>query len=217
MKSKTTYIIFYILAFFTPVQSLIFKLLGATPLTDPMILAILYMAFGLAGLWIYRDAYAKSWRSFCRKPKDHIKRILIVYLYSAFTVAIIAMVARLPLSSNQASLEGMANRMPLWTTLLALGVCGPITEEIVYREWIFSQLKDRLPLWLVSLVSTLAFAAIHVLGGDLASLLFYLPLSAAFVWLYTRKSGGGIFASTAGHALRNTIATLVLHYALQNL
>lgn len=217
MKAKTTYIILYVLVFFTPIQSLAFKVLGILPLDQATIFAIIYIAFGLLGLGIYRDSYAKSFRAFGKSPLQNLGQVFATYLYSAFVVAILAMVTRLPLSQNQDALQGLTSRLPLWLTLVALGICGPITEEIVYREWIFNEFKNRLPLWMVSVLSTLVFAGIHILAGDLQSLIFYLPLSASFVWIYTRKNGGGIFGSTLSHCLRNTISAVVLHFALQSL
>ena len=100
-------------------------------------------------------------------------------------------------------------------TLMAIGtvLLVPITEEVLYRGLIFSKIYNRSRV-LAYLVSTLAFAALHVIGYIgmyepkllLMCLLQYLPAGLCLGWAYA--STGTIWTSIFVHIAVNVIAML---------
>lgn len=98
--------------------------------------------------------------------------------------------------------------MALGTVLLV-----PITEEVLYRGLIFGKIYNRSRV-LAYLVSTAAFAALHVVGYIgmyepkllLLSLLQYLPAGLCLGWAYART--GSIWTSISIHIAINLIAML---------
>ena len=100
-------------------------------------------------------------------------------------------------------------------TLMAIGtvLLVPITEEVLYRGLIFGKLYNHSPI-LAYLISTLAFAALHVVGYIRlydARLLFlcllqYLPAGLCLGWAYA--STGTIWTSIGVHVVVNLIAIL---------
>lgn len=100
-------------------------------------------------------------------------------------------------------------------TLMAIGtvLLVPITEETLYRGLIFGKIYNRSRV-LAYLVSTLAFAALHVIGYIgyyepkllLLCLLQYLPAGLCLGWAYA--STGSVWTSILVHITVNSIAML---------
>ena len=100
-------------------------------------------------------------------------------------------------------------------TLMAVGtvLLAPITEEVLYRGLIFGKLYNRSPV-VAYLVSTAAFAALHVVGYIglyepkllLLCLLQYLPAGLCLGWAYA--STGTIWTPICVHIMVNLIAML---------
>lgn len=89
----------------------------------------------------------------------------------------------------------------------------PITEEVLYRGLIFAGLYNR-NRFLAYLVSTLFFAALHIIGYiqsysplQLAlCLIQYLPAGICFGWAYAKTDS--IWTPILIHMINNTIAVL---------
>lgn len=94
-------------------------------------------------------------------------------------------------------------------------VLVPVAEELLHRGLVFGSLYSK-SHWAAYLVSSLLFAAIHILGYvnvyTLPHLLIafaqYLPAGFALAWAYRRS--GSIFSPILIHAAVNTLALLSL-------
>ena len=115
---------------------------------------------------------------------------------------------------NDSSIAAMAQEN---FPLISLGtvILVPITEEILYRGLIFSQIYNK-NRFLAYLVSTLAFSALHVIGyiGKfepmhlLICLLQYVPASLCLAWAY--RKADSIWAPILMHMTINQIAMLAM-------
>lgn len=76
---------------------------------------------------------------------------------------------------------------------------APISEEIVFRGWLFNVLRKRLHVWLAIILSSLAFAAIHPSLSLITTFLF--GVSAAIAYYKTQN----LWASILIHALNNLL------------
>ena len=103
------------------------------------------------------------------------------------------------------------------STLMTIGIVllVPIAEEFLYRGLFFSQFYNRKPI-AAYLISTVVFAAIHVVGylGSYPAMrlalcfLQYLPAGIAMGWAYARADS--IWASILMHTTINLIGTLAM-------
>ena len=117
-------------------------------------------------------------------------------------------------NANNDTVSILLKQQPL---LMTIGIVflGPIAEETLYRGLLFGQLYKLHPL-LGYIVSTLIFAAVHVVGyiglqdpfSLLVSLLQYLPAGFAFGFVYVKSKT--LIAPIVIHILINALATLVL-------
>ncbi len=83
----------------------------------------------------------------------------------------------------------------------------PVTEELLFRGYLFSSLRQRMPVVAAALVSSLVFAALHLpfFGPGLA--LYIIPWGLAACYLYTRFSS--LSAPILFHLLNNLVAYVV--------
>lgn len=96
------------------------------------------------------------------------------------------------LATQQSSLASLLIAAVTSTTL------APLSEEIVFRGWLFNGLSRRLQIWPAILLSSLAFAAIHPSISLITTSIF------------------GVFVATAYYKTQNLWVSIVIH-ALNNL
>ena len=102
---------------------------------------------------------------------------------------------------------------PLVLVFLSLVVMPPIAEEIMFRGFIYSGLKRKLPkIWAVLFTCAL-FAAPHLLEGKSGGPLWIAAvdtfiLSLTLIWL--REKTGRLYASMGLHGLKNLVAFVEL-------
>ena len=138
-------------------------------------------------------------------------------LYWVCSIAFGALIAFLRpefANANDATILGMAKED---YTLITIGtvILVPVAEELMYRGLIFGSLYNRSRV-AAYIVSTLIFAAIHVVGyigmwepADLAlSVLQYLPAGICLGWAYARS--GTIWAPILMHMAINQTSILTM-------
>ncbi len=85
-----------------------------------------------------------------------------------------------------------------WSVLF-LCVSPPIVEELAFRGVIFGLLRRHLSGWEALLLSSFAFAILHL---SVPTLVTHLPLGLYFGWL--RARGGSLWPAMLAHALHNS-------------
>lgn len=95
-----------------------------------------------------------------------------------------------------------------WLTLLAVGVGAPLSEELLFRGFLFAALaRSRLGVAGAAVVTTAAWAALH--GNYSAFGVFEVAVIGLFLsWLLWRT--GSLWVPIFCHALYNTALTLLL-------
>lgn len=101
-------------------------------------------------------------------------------------------------------------REALIAAALSAGLIAPITEEMLFRGFLFTGLRGRFGLAPALLLSSLAFALIHFNPYAFPAL---LALGALLAWLFDRS--GSLWLPIAFHMTIN-IVTLLLWYAQAN-
>ncbi len=113
------------------------------------------------------------------------------------------------INANDATIDGMVEENLLFMALGTIVLVPPV-EECLFRGLIFRNLYNKSKV-LAYLVSTICFAAIHLVGylgvytpvELLAAFLQYVPAGLCLGWAYVR--GGTIFAPILIHAMINAM------------
>ena len=183
------------------------------PLSSAELNFVYYLINFLAVLVIFRNFLRMSLKQALEHPGLLFRgAILGLAAYWVCFHAIDRMIQwRYPLFSNHndASIFAMLDNSRLLMTLGTVALVPP-AEECFYRGLFFRNLYGK-SRWAAYLVSTLAFACIHILGyigtyspAELAiALLQYLPAGLCLAWSYVHS--GTIFAPIVIHAAVNFI------------
>ncbi len=112
-----------------------------------------------------------------------------------------------PLLEFLATRAGLHDRLLLILTAI---VVAPISEELIFRGYIFGVLRHYVGRWWAMVISALVFAAIHAHIPSLAGL-FVLAVTLTLVY----ENAGSLWASIVMHALFNSF-TVILTLAWPN-
>lgn len=117
-------------------------------------------------------------------------------------------------SENQAALEGMTGAVPWPVMVVVTGIFGPFVEEYLFRHLLIGKLSRKLNVWLCALISIIAFAGIHFIGGggisSIAEVLPYIMLGVLMSVAYI-LSGKSLAYAYMLHLINNVIALLVVY------
>jgi membrane protease YdiL (CAAX protease family) len=89
---------------------------------------------------------------------------------------------------------------------LILVVIPPVTEELIFRGYMFSSLRERISFWPTAILVSIAFAVVHEqwnVGVDV----FILSMFLCLLREWTKSLWPAIFL----HALKNSVAFIVLY------
>lgn len=86
-------------------------------------------------------------------------------------------------------------------------IAAPLTEELIFRGWLFTGLRAKLSLWPSLLISSLLFALAHWESTHLYALVVF-PVGLALGFI--RERAGSLKASMSFHAMYNGIALVML-------
>lgn len=88
---------------------------------------------------------------------------------------------------------------------IALVVLAPIVEEIIFRGFLFTQVRKNLNFWWTALIVSITFGLIHLqwnVGVDVFAL--------SLVLCYVREKTGTVWAGIGIHMLKNLLAYAIL-------
>ena len=94
------------------------------------------------------------------------------------------------------------------STVILVGIVGPIAEEIFFRGYVLPGLINRFGIVGALIISSLIFGFFHVDPGAIVPT-FVLGLALGWVYLKT----GSIWPAVFAHGLHNTFAVLLAKYA----
>lgn len=141
-----------------------------------------------------------------RKPNRRVASsiAIAILLYVAASVAI-----ALTLTPRQQDLSVNlgADRGGLY--VLATGfffvVLAPLSEEILFRGFLFGGLRKSLPFWVAALIPSVIFGSLHLVGAtNVAVALQLAVLGVIFCFLYERTNS--IWPAIGLHGLNNALA-----------
>jgi membrane protease YdiL (CAAX protease family) len=99
---------------------------------------------------------------------------------------------------------------------ISLVILPPIVEEIVFRGFLFGGLKKALPVIYAGILTSLLFAAPHLLESTGGGLLWVAGIDTFILSLslvYVRQKTGRLYAGMLVHAAKNYLAFTYLYHA----
>ncbi|HBY97903.1 MAG: CPBP family intramembrane metalloprotease [Ardenticatenaceae bacterium] len=145
----------------------------------------------LRGFWLYAQA--------------------IVIGYSALVIWGIIVYALTGRGAQQNLLPAFGTgREALLAAALSASLIAPVTEELLFRGFLFAGLRKRLDVIPAIVISSLAFALFHFNPFAFPAL---LALGGVLAWLFQRS--GSLWPAIGLHATINTV-TLLVWYAQTN-
>ena len=155
-----------------------------------------------------------------KRPKIIDTAYMLTGLFIYYPIYIVAALTAgwlLSVNLNQTQSIGFSGTYSGWQLFIvfvSLVVLPPIAEEIMFRGFLFSGLKKKLPVIWAALFTSLLFAVPHLLESGSGGLLWIAGidtfiLSMVLCWL--RQATGRLYAGMGLHALKNFIAFATLY------
>lgn len=101
--------------------------------------------------------------------------------------------------------DQLGSRFEYVMAFIALVVLAPIVEEVIFRGFLFTQVRKNLHFWWTALIVSIVFGLIHLqwnVGVDVFAL--------SLVLCYIREKTGTIWAGIGIHMLKNLLAYTIL-------
>jgi len=118
-------------------------------------------------------------------------------------------------------LEGMQSRIDLllgsemswprfFVTLLGVGFLAPVAEELFFRGFLYTALRQRLGLAAAVMISSLVFALGHIDALGVVAASFVMGIAIALAYEYTRS----LWVAIAIHVFNNSLAVALVFLLL---
>jgi len=132
--------------------------------------------------------------------------ILIALLF--FTIAIARLLDYTPPPQPVYELIFKEDRTFLLVlTSFLIALLGPITEEVLFRGFLYAALKKALGIGLAIIISGFLFSFLHI------NLLGFIPIMALGVFLaYMRERTGSLIPSITVHIVHNSAITMMMFF-----
>ena len=145
--------------------------------------------------------------------RDILFAVLGFVVYLALAVALVTVVSKLIPGFNVNQVQDLPFSKALTgrnaiLVFLSLVVVAPIAEEIIFRGYLFGNLRRTLPTWAAALITSVVFGAIH-LQWNVGLDVFMLSLVSCFL----RYKTGSLWASMLLHMAKNGLAFYTLYIA----
>lgn len=118
-------------------------------------------------------------------------------------------------------LEGMQSRLDLllgselswprfFVTLLGAGFLAPVAEELFFRGFFYTALRQRLGIAAAAGISSLVFAVAHLDALGVVAASFVMGVALALAYEYTRS----LWVAIGIHVFNNCLATILVYLLL---
>ncbi|MFA5004164.1 MAG: CPBP family intramembrane glutamic endopeptidase [Candidatus Saccharimonadales bacterium] len=135
-------------------------------------------------------------------------------LYAGLLTVLAHLIPRLNINQHQdLGFSNTVGGIELVATFVSLVVLPPLVEETVFRGFLYSGLKNKLPVIWAAIITSLLFASAHLQFGNGKPLLWVAAVDTftlSLVLCYLRDKTGGLWAGIGVHALKNGIAFVSL-------
>jgi uncharacterized protein len=175
---------------------------------------IFYGGVGILALLAARRVVSRDLRVLATRPWFTVLMIPVsVVAMLVLTAVLVALSGPVQSSVNQAGIQALMQQVPAWLMIPLLVIVGPFVEEFIFRHLLIGKLSRRVNIWVCCIVSTVLFAALHIVGQEaltLNVLMPYLAMGATLVFVYVWTGKNLMFAYLV-HASKNLMAAVLIY------
>ncbi len=163
---------------------------------------------------VFRKRIFKDFKDFDKNYKQYLSYGFKVWIIGLMVMALSNNIIYrfIDVAYNQQVNELIISKLPLYS-IIAIVICGPFTEEIVFRLSFKEHIKNK---YLYFLLTVLIFAGVHVFNGLTSpiELLYFIPYgSLAFAFSLILYKTDNIFTTVLIHTFHNSLAIVLLTLA----
>lgn len=172
-------------------------------------------------LWIlfHRHSFRQSWKQGLQNIKQHWKLIVITFIviivfkeiYPYLVNAFAPEHWKFEETQNDKMVEEMfATPVSTILAFFSIVIIAPMTEEFLFRHLIIGKLGKKLNFYVMSVISIIVFASLHVTEAKSPlEIVMYLAIAVGIVYVYM-KSQRSLAVALALHALNNLLAYIFM-------
>ena len=138
------------------------------------------------------------------------------FYFTVYIVAVEVLTALIPsFNPNAKQAIGVSTSTTgsaLWLVFISLVILPPIVEEILFRGFLYSGLKNKFRKLTAALITSAIFASLHLIEG-VSGLLWIAALDTfilSMVLIMLREKTGKLWASMGLHMVKNLVAFVYL-------
>lgn len=175
---------------------------------------LFYGGIGILAVTAARRVVARDVRVLATRPWFTLLMVpLSVVAMMILTAILVSLAGPVQNSANQAGIQALLQQVPPWLIVPLLVVVGPFVEEYIFRHLLIGKLSRRVNIWVCCALSTVLFAALHIVGQEtltLPVLMPYLAMGATLVFVYV-WTGKNLMFSYFVHAAKNLLAVVFIY------
>jgi membrane protease YdiL (CAAX protease family) len=199
----------------------VFKFYIPTPLDDIIYVSLDILAVLLLVYLYNKYALKQQWSDiYVCKPAPQLKWVAAAVILSTFVLGCCLLLTEGTFAKENVSAEKTISIVS--TTILSSGLRATVTEEVVFRGFIFGALKKWKGTRVAVVVSAILFAAMHFVNIDITNAYNVVSLIVAITIIGCAFSlivleTGSIWSGVAFHAIYNIISgdTDILHVSTE--
>lgn len=179
------------------------------------IIISLYTLLGILSFIVFKDLYKEGLEEW----KKSVIKTMIIILVMYILKIILTIIASIPLgiffpeyeSINSNNIAEVIKMFPAPIVLIALGILGPIVEEMIFRGILVGKLKKYIPSTICVIVSSILFMFIHIHVLSIQEFLYCLPyLVAGLLYSILYLKTKNITLSMILHIINNFFPLLLM-------
>jgi membrane protease YdiL (CAAX protease family) len=157
-----------------------------------------------------------GWRSTKARYYIGVIGLVVVYFISLIVVTAVvkALIPQLDTEQEQQiGFENASTSLHYLFIFLSLVVIPPITEEILFRGYLFGKLLQSVRFRYAAIITSFVFASLHLQFGSGAPLLWVAAIDTFILSLflcYIRFKSSSLWPAILLHMIKNAIAFIVL-------
>lgn len=172
-----------------------------------------YVLLAGLGIWVFRDAIARSWTLTRERPVRTgllvIAAVLAAEIAPIIPAVLLSALGWMPeAGTNDANVSVLTDQVPALVFVITVALLGPLTEEFVFREALVQRARRWVPVWTCVLISSLAFGALHIHTlAELPLVLLYASIALVYA-LALLISRGNLLVPIIAHVIHNGVPAL---------
>jgi len=179
------------------------------------LLLVLASCLLIAGVWWFvrrRKQTLEPMGIVRPRPRDSLYAVISFVLYFIALAILVSFVASaipaVDVDQKQEIFTAPVSGLMLILAFVPLVIIAPLTEELLFRGFLYSGLRKKLSFWTTAVIVSAIFGSLHLSGGS-SGPLWIAALDTMLLSLflcYLRERTGSVWSGVFLHALKNLVA-----------